>query len=266
MPFKDRAIQILLIGLGIILLFYLISWVMPGFSQGLRNSALIIFRYPLNVLSRVYIGATNLGDFFKVASIKEENFNLKEDNLKLIQENEKLQEENILAQKFQELTNFFPTLETIPAESRGYFEEGGRSYFLVNKGINDGVALDKAVVWGKYLVGKITSVNPRESVVETILSKNLIINVCVASNRASGLGVAKGSIGAGMQVEGFPANVPVKDGDLVLTSGLGGILPPNLIVGKVLEKTSSQSEASQKFLVESLLDFHNLEFMQIVKN
>jgi cell shape-determining protein MreC len=78
--------------------------------------------------------------------------------------------------------------------------------------------------------------------------------------------VAKGAVGTGMEVDGFPANITVKVDDLVLTSGLGGILPPNLIVGKVLEKISSQSEATQKFLVEPLLDFRSLEFMQVVKN
>lgn len=266
MLFKDRAKQIFFIGLGLIVLFYLLAWVIPGFSKGLRTSSLIIFRYPINFLSRIYIGATSLGDVFKIGSIKQENFDLKETNLKLMQENEQLQEVNLLVQKYQELTNFFPTLQTLPAESRGYFEEGGRSYFLINKGADDGVVLDKAVVWGKYLVGKITEVNPHESVAETILSKNSIINVCVASNRTSGLGVAKGAVGTGMEVDGFPANITVKVDDLVLTSGLGGILPPNLIVGKVLEKISSQSEATQKFLVEPLLDFRSLEFMQVVKN
>jgi len=265
---KDRLRQIVLIGLGIIIIFYAIEWLTPAFSLSgsLRNSALIVFRYPLNFLSRLYVGSTNISDIFKLSKINQENFDLKENNLKLIQENETLKEKTLLLDKYEELTNFFPTLETIPAESRGYFEEGGRSYFIINKGSLDGVVLDKGVVWGKYLVGKISEVNPKESVAETILSKDLVINITVASSPQNGLAVAKGAIGQGLEAEGFPSNIEIKNNDLVLTSGLGGIMPPNLIVGRIIEKISQKSETSQKFLIEPLLNFRGLEFMQIIKD
>jgi rod shape-determining protein MreC len=266
--FKDRVKQVLLIGLSIIALFYFIEWITPNFSlaNSMRNSALIVFRWPINILSKVYIGATNLGDIFKLSSIKQENLDLTAQNLQLEQENENLQEYQILVDKDQELAQFFPTLQTLPVESRGYFQEGGRSYFLIDKGSDDGVVLDKGVVWGKYLVGKVTEVYPKTAVVDTILSKNLIINICVASNRESGLGVAQGTIANGMEVSGFPSNINVLSGETILTSGLGGILPPNLIVGKVIEKISSQSEATQRFLVEPFLDFSGLSFLQVIKN
>lgn len=266
--FKESAKRILMIGLGVLILFYFIEWVTPKFSlaNSLRNSALIVFHWPINFLSKIYIGATNLSDIFEVSQFKKENFNLREINLRLEEENEKLKEKELIFNKYAELIDLLPTLETVPAESRGYFEEGGRSYFIINKGTNDGVILGKGVVWGKFLVGKINEVYPKTAVVETILSKNSIINIGISSNRESGRGVAKGAVGIGLEVDGFPNNITVKEGEIVLTSGLGGVLPPNLIVGKVIKKISSKSEASQKFLVEILLDFKSLEFMQVIKN
>ena len=265
---KDRFKQILIIGLGILIFFYFIEWVTPNFSFAnyLRNSALIIFRWPISLMSRVYIGTTNLGDIFKISQLKENNFSLKEDNLRLIQENEILKEKEIIFNKDQELLNLFPTLETLAAESRGYFEEGGRSYFIINKGSDDGISLDKGVVWGKFLVGKISEVYPKTAIVETILSKNSIVNVSVASSRETGKGVAKGAVGNGMEIDGFPNNIIIQEGEIVLTSGLGGVLPPNLIVGKIIKKISSESEASQKFLVEPSIDLSGLSFMQVIKN
>lgn len=266
--FKERIKQILMIGLGILILFYFIEWVTPNFSlaNSLRNATLNIFRWPISLFSRVYVGATNITDIFRVSQFKKENFDLRENNLRLEQELENLKEKELLFNKYNELAKLLPTLETLPVESRGYFEEGGRSYFLISKGTNDGVALDKGVVWGKFLVGKISEVYPNTAVVETILSKNSIINISVASNRESGRGVAQGTVGLGLEVVGFPNNIAIKEGEKVLTSGLGGILPPNLIVGKVIKKISSDSEASQKFLVEVVLDFTGLEFMQVIKN
>jgi len=259
--------RILFIGFSIFILFWFIEAATPNFS--LANNfkiSLLNFTYaPIRYFSNLYLGLTKISDILKIGEIKKENLSLKEDNLKLLQAKEELTQKLNLCVNWQETEKFFPTLEIQPAEIKGYFSEGGRNYFLINKGKNDNIQLNKAVIWGKYLVGKIVEVYPKESIVETILSQKLAANVYFSSTPQA-RGVAQGYLETGMTLEEVPANFSIKENDLVLTSGLGGVLPPHLIVGKIIKKTSSPSEVFQKFLIEPLIDFDNLEILFVVMN
>jgi len=250
----------------VIVCFWLIEFLTPHFSltQNLRQASLELWSYPANYFSHLYLGLSRVGDLFNLSQIKNENLKLKEETLTLRQENEDLKQKLSAFNKCAELLKLYPSLETIPAQVQGFFQEGGRAYLLLAKGKDDGVEINKAVVWGKYLVGKVVEVYPHSAVVETILSRRLVANVYLSDN-AEAKGIIRGYLSNGLILEGVPTEFQINQGEIVLTSGLGGVLPPHLIVGKVIKKISSTSEVSQKFLLEPLIDFHNLEVVFVVK-
>jgi len=265
--FSPRIKQILIGGLVLVAFFWLVEFLTPDFSVSniLRTSGLSLFRTPITGILRIYQGISQIKNLSQLLNVQRENFALKEEILKIRQEKEDLERKSTVCSKWQDVEEFFPTLETKPAEIRGYFQEGGRSYLMINRGKKQGVLQDKAVVWGEYLVGKITEVYANESIVETILSQNIVANVYIA-NKPEAKGVVQGYLGSGMKLEGVPTEFEVKENETILTSGLGGILPPHLIVGKTLKRTSSASEVSQRFLVEPLIDFQDLEVVFVVIN
>jgi len=60
--------------------------------------------------------------------------------------------------------------------------------------------------------------------------------------------------------------VTVEDGDVVLTSGLGGGYPPDLIVGQVVNVRKRDYELFQQATIQSAVDFSRLEIVLVITN
>jgi rod shape-determining protein MreC len=69
-------------------------------------------------------------------------------------------------------------------------------------------------------------------------------------------------------VELIPQDASVESGDLVLTSGLGGGYPPNLIVGQVANTNirSRNFDLFQEATVQPVVDFNRLQIVLIIVN
>ena len=68
----------------------------------------------------------------------------------------------------------------------------------------------------------------------------------------------------GLTVEDIPLNIPIKKGEQVVTSGLGGDIPMGLMVGEVEDVVSREGEIFQKVTVKSPIQIYFLEFVFVV--
>ncbi len=64
----------------------------------------------------------------------------------------------------------------------------------------------------------------------------------------------------------IPQDINVQPGDLVLTSGLGGGYPPDLIVGQVVNVRSHDLDLFQQATVQPVVDFNRLQIVLIIIN
>jgi rod shape-determining protein MreC len=64
----------------------------------------------------------------------------------------------------------------------------------------------------------------------------------------------------------IPQDVDVRQGDLVLTSGLGGGYPPDLIIGQVVNVRSRDFDLFQQATVQPVVDFNQLEIVLVIVN
>ena len=64
----------------------------------------------------------------------------------------------------------------------------------------------------------------------------------------------------------IPLNATVQQGDLVITSGLGGNLPPDIVIGQVTSKRQFEFELYQEAVVRSLNNFDTLEIVLVITN
>lgn len=102
---------------------------------------------------------------------------------------------------------------------------------LIDKGRQDGIVKDMAVVSVNGLVGKIFATEPRYSKVLLMKDPNFSVAVRLQTNRYEG--VLSGTGHAYGALKYIPRDITVKEGEVLVTSGLDGIFPPGITAGTV---------------------------------
>jgi rod shape-determining protein MreC len=105
-----------------------------------------------------------------------------------------------------------------------------RQSYLLNRGTQNGVFKSQAVLDDQGLIGQTTHVGPWSA--EVILITDPEHAVPVEIERTGLRTIAVGT-GTGLALPYLPANADVKQGDLLITSGLGGVFPQGYPVGRV---------------------------------
>jgi rod shape-determining protein MreC len=78
--------------------------------------------------------------------------------------------------------------------------------------------------------------------------------------------VAFGSVTGDVSLDLISQNTTVESGDLILTSGLGGGYPSDLIIGQVVTIRSLEFELFQQATVQPAVDFTRLEIVLVITN
>lgn len=108
------------------------------------------------------------------------------------------------------------------------------SRLAIDRGSRAGVRVNAAVLTDRGLVGRVSSVSPSLSIVTLISDPGSVVATVVAESGEAG--VCYGQVGTDLlRMRFFSREAQVAPGDTVLTSGLGGVFPPHLLVGTVVE-------------------------------
>ena len=129
----------------------------------------------------------------------------------------------------------------------------------IDHGSNDGVRQDAVVITTKGLVGHVERVDPTSSKVRLINDLNSSVSVRLQTESRT-TGVLRGqSQGNLMVIAYIPQTDVVQPGDVVLTSGLGGMYPEGLVVGKVARVERKDADPFQAAVVEAAVEMDKLE-------
>lgn len=136
-------------------------------------------------------------------------------------------------------------------------------YVTINAGSRDGIAVGMPVVAGGIaLIGRVGEVGFASSQVQLLNDPTSFVNVRVVESRANGT-VAGTSEGL-LQLQNVPQTDPLKEGDLIVTSGLGGTLPAALPIGVIEKITSRDLETQQTAIVRAGVNFDELETVLVI--
>jgi len=137
-------------------------------------------------------------------------------------------------------------------------------YVIINRGSNDGILRGMPVVTDQGLVGRVDSVIADAARVQLITDAASNVNVRLqnAETEASLVGSVTGDV----TLDLIPQDVAIEVGDLVLTSGLGGGYPPDLIVGQVVNIRSRDFDLFQRATVQTVVDFNRLQIVLVIVN
>ncbi|MGD9709902.1 MAG: rod shape-determining protein MreC, partial [Halothiobacillaceae bacterium] len=152
-----------------------------------------------------------------------------------------LQEENRrlrnLLRAVQPLEQDLLLAESIPVKG-----DARRRMILINRGSRDGVFVGQAVLAAEGLLGQVVHVGPRTAEVLLLTDDTHAIPVRIA--RTGQRAIARGTgQGERMEILHLPNNADVREGDLLVTSGLGGTFPAGYPVASVSVIAQAQSGA-----------------------
>jgi rod shape-determining protein MreC len=134
----------------------------------------------------------------------------------------------------------------------------------IDAGANDGIKTQSVVITHQGLVGHVEKVNPTTSKVRLINDLNSSVSVRLQTESRT-TGVLRGqSQGDTMVVAYIPQTDVVSPGDVVETSGLGGIYPDGLLVGKVSSVVRKDADPFQAAVVESAVAMDKLERLYVL--
>lgn len=137
-------------------------------------------------------------------------------------------------------------------------------YIIINRGSDDGLRRGMPVVSSQGLVGRVAAVTADGARVQLITDPDTAINVRIQPSGAEAL--LQGSITGDITVEAIPQDANIQTGDLVLTSGLGGNFPPDILIGQISGVRQRPVELFQSATVEPVVDFSQLEIVLVIVN
>lgn len=137
-------------------------------------------------------------------------------------------------------------------------------YVMINRGSDDGLRRGMPVVTNQGLTGRIAAVTAGAARVQLITDPTSSINVRIEPSRAQA--VLTGSITGELTLEMIPQSAEVQIGDLVLSSGLGGNYPPNILIGQIVSVRQKETDLYQSAAIQPVVDFSQLEIVLVIIN
>lgn len=140
-----------------------------------------------------------------------------------------------------------------------------QDFLLINKGAKDGIFTELPVITQeKVLVGKITKVYENFSKVMLITDKNSSFSAKVSDSDPEIFGIAKGKGNLKVSFEMVPQEKEIKEGDILVTSVLGGVFPPGILVGKLENIKKSDLKPFQEADIIPFFNEKELDFLFII--
>lgn len=231
---------------------------------------LISLPQKMYVYAREYV-SSNEGFFIDVEEVKEENERLEkrieELENKLINY-EELYAENQVLKNHANLSKKYPDYKVAVADIISDSLTNWEKTYIVNKGENDGVTEGMTVLAEEGLIGYVKSVTKTTAKIVSILDAGNAVSARVTRTRDEV--VCKGSITLEgkdeLKIMNIPAGTVLMEGDKIETSGIGGIYPKGIIIGKVTEVINKKNPMESEAIIKSAVDFGKIETVAIILN
>ncbi len=239
----------------------------PGYTVQTTQAVITSAAWPfLKFAGMVHDNASKLGQFLmdqrllrrSNAALQKQLEQTSVDTVKLAElrsENERLK--NLL--QFRQ--THFPG--AIAARVIGYDPSGWTQSLLIDKGTADGILVHEAVICPAGAVGRIFQTGPYSSKVLLVTDPHIRVGAMLENSRD--IGILEGHESGRCRVLYLPRDTMVELGQRVLTSGLGGIFPKGLVIGKVIAVGWDELGLYQNADVEPSISVARLEEVLILK-
>jgi len=257
----------------VLLIFAALILIAPARGGGALSEArgvlLTIFAPVQRLIVSVFQDVVGVWDrYIYLVGVEEENEELRSSLDKISSKYENLKilyvETEKKNQRLEDILDFTheTSFDLIPARVVGRDPQPYSNSIIVDKGTVSGVSVDMPVISTDGVVGIVVSVSDRSSRIMLLNDKNCRVDVIVQDDRARGIleGAADGSVGMSY----VDRQAEVTEGDIIVTSGMGGIFPKGLLVGEVATVTVPPYGLFQEIVIETRAKLSALEEVLII--
>lgn len=198
------------------------------------------------------------GRYVAVMAVRTENDRLRERIARLEEENLQFREALVQSHHLQQIAEMRSEYETpmLPAQVVGQDASPWYRSVLLDRGRTRGVSPGMPVVTDQGLAGLVTDTSSRASRAMLLTDGQSSVDGIVQRSRAQG--IVRGRRDGGLEFEFAVRGSDVRVGDVVITSGLGGVYPKGLKIGEVLE-VGEPGDLLQTAQIGPAVDFGRLE-------
>jgi rod shape-determining protein MreC len=186
----------------------------------------------------------------------------------LERENEELRE---MEGEYQLLVDLFnrarqaPDYNRLTASVIGQDPNPAVRSIVIDKGSADGIRVGMPVESARGLVGQVYRTTPNSSQVVLITDSSSAIPARLGTSRATGI-LRGGGLGGVLTIDWIDLKHNIEVGEVVLTSGLGGRFPQDLVIGRVIEVDRREAELFQRAVVQPAADLDSLELIFVISD
>jgi len=224
--------------------------------EGLRSTTVSSFGF---VQKRL----TNIDNYFNLFRTNQQ---LRAENTRLAYANFQLQDALLENYRLHKLLNFKKNSDYrfIAARIVGYSPLDFVTGYLI--AIQDDTNIHKncAVITADGLVGKIIKQAAGYAICQNLLDGNSKVSVRIQRNRELGIIGWDGT--KGLLLEDIPNTIDIRKGDVLFTSGMSQIYPPDVKVGVVTQTKKNEEELFQTIHVKPVVNFNNIEEIFILQS
>jgi rod shape-determining protein MreC len=202
-----------------------------------------------------------------VTALREENSRLTAEVARLQQEIISLREQAAEADVLAALLNYAreqPENRSMAVNVIGRDISPFLRSIWIGRGSDAGLAQGMPVVTERGLVGRIVEVFPTITRVQLITDPEAAVNLRLQLARANGILAAQ--LNGELWIDLIDQNAEITQGELALTSGLGGKYPADIPVGQVISVRRRDYELFQQAVIQPSVNFDELEIVLVITN
>lgn len=217
-------------------------------------------RVAIRPLSSAYNFFIDLGTF------RDQNAALKRENVDLKGKTRLLSSTQAENKRLKKLLGYEKETgnKGVLAKVIGWQSNNWQSAIVIDAGLNDGVKKGMPVVVGEGLVGQVVQASASASRVLLVIDQKSGVSVQLSGS--GDVGVLQGQSDGSLAATYISKDTTVTAGESVTTSGLGGVFPKGLLVGKTVGKGKVGYNLFKTVRVTSAVDFLKLDEVLVVTN
>ena len=154
------------------------------------------------------------------------------------------------------------TPQQVGADVVAFQPDSYRQFLTIDRGSRNGIKVGQAALNNGIVVGTISAVSPSTSKLQLITDPQFAL--AVRDQETGALGVMRGQLGGGLTIEDIAQTDSVNPGDTIASSGLGGVVPENLLIGQVQSVNAQPGGIFKAAQVTTTLQAEQLRFVFVV--
>ena len=265
---KRTGIIGIIITIIVLIILVLLTNIKTGSIAGIETAFSKIVMPIQNGLTYLKNKLAGNNTFFEdINNIKAENEALREKNSELeaaLRELEIIKAENATLREYNNMSEKYAEYTTVPAYIINKDISNLSDTMVINVGSNDGIRENMPVITTEGLVGYVLSTTDKTSKIQPIIDPATSVSASLSTSR-DGV-IVKGILGSDrtLKLMYIPTDADIVLEDTIETSGIGGIYPKGILIGKISQIIESKNITDRYAIIETAVDFSKLETVLVI--